>query len=111
MYKNGLNEKERGSAIKIAVDINRLGFDFSQVSKIRVALEDPNYTWRTIEGISKETKIDPQNVRGIIAQLDDVIKSSKLSKDGSEIFTTKAKYNKIATPIAKLKNAITNRID
>ncbi len=62
--------------------------------KVHRALENPNYDWRTVEGISQETGIDPYQVVQILKFLPDVVQSSAPDKSGRALFTTRTHYNK-----------------
>ena len=91
--------------------INTLGYPYDNVRRVRESLENAKYKWRTIEGISRETNMDPETVRGIINIQTDVIQRSRPSEDGHELFTTRVHYNKLASPAEKFKSAPINRID
>jgi hypothetical protein len=91
--------------------INSLGFDYKNVSQVINALENPNYKWRTISGIARETGINPQTITSIVAVSDKVVKSSRQSIDGQDLFTTRSRFNAIASSGEKLIGAIKNRLD
>ena len=63
--------------------------------KVISALENPEYDWRTLKGMSEDIGISQQELKEIISQLDEiVIKSSTPGKDGSELYTTRDHYYK-----------------
>ena len=93
------------------IKINNLDFDYKNVSRVINALENPNYKWRTIPGIERETGIDQQTIASIIGISDKVVKSSRQSIDGQELFTTRSRFNAIASSGEKLIGAIKNRLD
>jgi hypothetical protein len=81
-------------------------------AKIKEALENPKFKWRTIEGITKDTGIDKALVVGIISKHeDDIVKSSIPSKMGEGLFTTRNRYKELATPWQKIKSAIRNQVE
>jgi hypothetical protein len=61
------------------------------------ALENPNYDWRTVEGISQETGIDPHQVALILQFLPNLVplvQSSVPDKFGRALYTTRNHYNR-----------------
>jgi hypothetical protein len=75
------------------------------------ALENPKYDWRTIDGVSKETGIDPPQVSLILKSLPkiiDVVQSS--DKSGRLLFTTRNHYNKRQNVANRLLSAFSDRI-
>ncbi|HEV2656567.1 MAG TPA: toll/interleukin-1 receptor domain-containing protein, partial [Ktedonobacteraceae bacterium] len=65
----------------------------AKINRVLVALENPNYKWRTIEAVSKETSIPLKEAQEIISELGaQVIKSSKPDINGRSLYTTRAHY-------------------
>jgi hypothetical protein len=63
----------------------------AKINRVLVALENPNYKWRTIEAVSKETSIPLEEAQEIISELgDQVIKSSIPDINGRSLYTTRA---------------------
>jgi hypothetical protein len=58
------------------------------------ALENPDYDWRTPEGISQETDIDLHQVASILRFLPNVVQSSVPDKFGRALYTTREHYKK-----------------
>jgi hypothetical protein len=59
------------------------------------ALENPNYTWRTIAGIAKETGLDEETVHQVLKALgEEVIRSEVPSEKGEGLYTTRSHYRK-----------------
>lgn len=59
------------------------------------SLNEQGYDWRTVSGIARETSLDEGLINKTIFDLQRkgvVIESSKLDKNGREIFTTRDKY-------------------
>jgi hypothetical protein len=78
---------------------------------IRKALENPQYKWRTVEGIAKETGYDFSKVIDTLkANESQVLKSSLPATDGRDLFTTRERYRKTSTIWERLESAITNKV-
>jgi hypothetical protein len=79
---------------------------------VQKALEKSEFEWRTIPGIAKETGLDPETVARVLSQLkSQVVKSSKFTKDGRQLYTTRSRYRESASPWRQLLGAIKNRVD
>ena len=58
------------------------------IRRIRDAFANPEYTWRTLRGVSDETELTQAQVRGAIRKMGgDLIKSEIPSQAGDELFT------------------------
>ncbi|MCP4114090.1 MAG: hypothetical protein GY737_01575 [Desulfobacteraceae bacterium] len=80
--------------------------------KVLEALENPNFTWRTVKGISEEAGISPQIVSEIImSQKDWVVESSVPNTSGEALYTTRTAYMKRVNPIKRFLAALKNRGD
>lgn len=85
-------------------------FSNKQVENVLKALENDKYQWRTIKGISKETKLPRENVLVILNDLDQkVIKSKIPSVNGEDLYTTREHYLKKSSIIDQLGASIKNR--
>ncbi len=79
--------------------------------KVRRALENPRYKWRTVEGIARETGHDFITVvSSLTAHADQILKSSIPAKDGRDLFTTREHYRAKSTLWERLESAITNKV-
>ena len=68
---------------------------FSEEDKTKVlnALREPEYDWRTIDGISSELRLPSATVQVILDYLsDDVVRSSRPDSKGRALFTTRDRY-------------------
>jgi len=77
------------------------------------ALENPEYDWRTVDGISKETGLAPPLVVTILTFLPnvvDVVQSSVPDKQGRLLFTTRNHYNKRQNLPNRILSTFTDRI-
>lgn len=84
-----------------------------KTQSVLAALNNPEYEWRTIPGISKEAHLEPEETIEILGELRGkglVIQSNIPSKDGKELFITRDKFNKRASFGEKILGAIKNRI-
>lgn len=80
-------------------------------NKIRKTLENPQYKWRTIEGIAKETGYGFITVvSSLSAHPDLVIKSTIPSTNGQDLFTTRDHYRQKSTLWERVEGAITNKV-
>ena len=87
-------------------------FTKEDVKDVFDTLDNPKYEWRTIEGISKETGIDPQIVRKVIrAKGGKIIKSAYLSDSGRELYTTQHKFKRASSLVKKMIGAIKSRAE
>lgn len=65
----------------------------NEIEKVIAALENPNYDWRTIDGIAKDTKLSPEKVLDIIKTLENVIVRSSIPDEKERpIYTTRKHY-------------------
>lgn len=54
--------------------------------KVRAALEDPNWDFRSIDGIAKETKLDPIEVEAAISRNMSKVRRAR-SREGENLYT------------------------
>lgn len=65
------------------------------VEKERVleALNNPEFDWRTVDGIVGETGLDKEKVQSILDVLsNDVVRSTQMDSKGRPLFTTRRRY-------------------
>lgn len=77
------------------------------------ALENKNFDWRTIDGISRETHLPKEEVSEMINQLIKegvVVRAPYLDKKGRRIYTTRKHYHETVGFIGRLISSMTNRI-
>ncbi len=78
-----------------------------EIAKALEALADPNWDWRTVEGVSKETQIPEDRVLEIIeAHTDEIIRSRIPDSKGRALYTTRDHYRKRRSPIMKIMDQI-----
>ena len=77
------------------------------------ALENPKWDWRSVDGISEETGIDPHQVASILTLLPnvvDIVQSSVPGKQGRPLYTTRNHYNKRQNIANRILSAFSDRI-
>jgi len=80
-------------------------------SKVIQALENHEYKWRTVKGISKEIGESEKDVLLVIKQnMDVIVKSSVPSKDGEDLYTTRKHFNKSSSTMDKIIGAFKGRL-
>jgi hypothetical protein len=77
--------------------------------RIRRALENDQYSFRTINGAAKEAKIKPADAEEAISQhSDEIVILHRRGSDGERLITTRKHYKKKATLKEKLMGAMLN---
>ena len=80
--------------------------------RVLKALENPNYKWRTINGVAKETGLNPELVQNVInSNSDMIVRSSVQSTEGEDLYTTRKHFQQEIPVIDRLLGAIKNRAD
>jgi DNA-binding transcriptional regulator GbsR (MarR family) len=73
------------------------------------ALENPDYVWRTVEGIESETKLSRGEVLVALDGLpEDVLVESRKAK-GVRVFSTRDHYRRTQSFLGKLLSAISDK--
>ena len=86
-----------------------MGTETSDLATTVVAsLQSPQFTWRTAEGISKETGIDPGKVASFLESSDLVIRSSTANTGGQALYSLRTRYREEAPFSYRILSAITN---
>lgn len=92
--KRFLNTNKKGNVAHVVID----------------ALENPNYKWRTVAGISKDAGIEPLVVYRVIDKLGaQVVKSSVSSTTGDELFTTRRHLRQKESLLSRIGAVLRNR--
>ncbi len=82
----------------------------SAVSAVLAALAKPEFKWRTIGGVVKDTGLAHDVVLKVIGlTADKIIKSSVPSSEGQELYTTREHFREKASVGERLLSAIKNR--
>jgi hypothetical protein len=86
--------------------------DQDETELVLKALSNPKYQWRTVAGIAKETGLDPDIVTDVLGRLKDrMVRSTRSTKDGQEVFATRERFRQFASPWTKILGALKNRAD
>lgn len=81
----------------------------TDIDKVVRALEHPKYDWRTIPGMVAETRLSPERVAEILAELGNrIVKTS--AKDGSSLYTTRKHYNRTTTPVRQFFTSLSGEL-
>jgi len=79
--------------------------------RVLTALENPEYNWRTVEGVSNETGLGQDEVAHILSSLSDqIVQSSVPNKKGQALFTTRRKYYRNGNLAGRLLSVFSDRI-
>ena len=81
--------------------------------RVLAALENPEYDWRTVEGISTETGLDQAQVAQILSLpllSDQIVQSSVPNKKGQALFTTRRYYYRSRSWAERLLSVFSDRI-
>jgi hypothetical protein len=78
--------------------------------KIRTAIHESQYVWRTVKGISADTGITEERVLQILETADGFLRAYRRNPQGLTLFSTAEKYRKDATWKQKILDAITNKV-
>ena len=71
--------------------------------KLLEALSDPKYSWRTVDGVSRDTGIKPAHVQELVQEMPDLVIRSRIpNKRGEALYATRAHYKRTHSPIARL---------
>ena len=80
--------------------------------EIKKSLENPNYKWRTIDGVAKATGLDSVTVVSSLSNYSDIIvKSSIPSKDGKDLYTTRDHYEETSSTFSLFISSLKNRTE
>jgi len=80
--------------------------------KILKALMNPKYSWRTIGGIAKETKVSPEIVRNIVTMKSNrVVMASAPNTKGEPLFASRDQRRIQTSAFRRIVSALKNRGD
>jgi hypothetical protein len=75
------------------------------------ALEDPNYEWRTVEGVAEQTGIEEANVRETLEELNgEIIRSSIPDESGRHLYTTRRHYRQTQGLGTRILSALSDKV-
>ncbi|EPF2505795.1 hypothetical protein ACSL9G_001647 [Vibrio fluvialis] len=80
--------------------------------KIKEALKNPKFTWRTIRGIAKEAGVSTEQVRNYINKHgDEIVAASATNTKGERLFATRKNYRGRVGIARRMLAAVKNRGD
>ena len=75
------------------------------------ALEDPNYEWRTVEGVAEQTGVPASSVRQILEELNgEIIRSSIPDESGRSLYTTRKHYRQTQGLGTRILSALSDKV-
>lgn len=78
--------------------------------KVKKAFENTKYEWRTVKGISIESKVPQELVLEYISQHgDELVKSSARNSDGEPLYTSRSNYRNKTSIGSRLSSVLRNR--
>lgn len=81
-----------------------------ELKLVEEAFRNPEYTWRTIRGVSEETGIDQETVQEFVVTHGDVfIKSTATNQLGENLYAARDVYRIKESPTRRLLAALKNR--
>lgn len=96
--------------VRARSDDRAFGGAVDRTMRVRAALENPKYKWRTINGVAKEAGIDEVTARRVITDLgEQVVRSSIPSKTGEELYTTRRHYRQSEGFLVRMVAILRNR--
>jgi len=85
--------------------------DHQTTEAVKGALDNPKYKYRTIRGISKETKIPSATVEEVLDfELENVVRSRYKNQFGEQLYTSRHKVRH-GSFLSRLTAALANRAD
>jgi hypothetical protein len=78
--------------------------------KIRTAINDSGYLWRTATGIAADTRLPLEKVMEVLEQADGFLEAERKNQRGKTLYTTEQKYWKKTPWTRLLLDAMTNTV-
>jgi len=95
-------------------DISPSGKSHEEIrQEVITALENKNYDWRSIDGISRETHLPKGEIKDTIKQLikeGSVIYAPYKNKKGHRLYTTVKQYRKTRGILVRIVSTLTDRV-
>lgn len=87
------------------------GGTISAYSKVKKALEDNRYKYRTLKGVARSAGVSIEQVnKEIISHPKEVVILSRKNQSGERLYTTRKHYSKKASTGEKLMGALINGV-
>ena len=82
----------------------------SEDERLKKAFENPDYKWRTVRGVAKETGVSKDSVEGYLSTHGDhIVKSSSRNKKGEPLYTSRKSYRAKAGVLKRISSVMKNR--
>lgn len=70
---------------------------------VLAALADPKFEWRTVDGVSRDTQLEPQRVLQVIEAMPDLVIRSRIpDAKGRPLYTTREHYKETHSSLERL---------
>jgi hypothetical protein len=78
--------------------------------KVRAAITNSRYQWRTAQGIAADVGISAEAVSRIISNGNDFLQAYRPNARGETLYTTREKYLSDSTLAQRILDAMTNKV-
>jgi hypothetical protein len=80
------------------------------VDRVRHALSNPQWDFRTIGGIARETELSHEQAERVLADHQDLFRQSHLTHNGAPLFTLREKPESLRERYAELRDFIASPV-
>ena len=80
------------------------------VSRIREALSNPKWDFRTVGGIARDTELSREQVERVLADHQDLFRQSHLTRNGAPLYTLREKPESLRERYAELRDFIASPV-
>jgi hypothetical protein len=80
------------------------------VDRVRRALSDPQWDFRTISGIVRDTHLSRQQVERVLADHQELFRESHLTRNGAPLYTLREKPESLRERYAELRDFIASPV-
>jgi hypothetical protein len=82
-----------------------------EVQALLEAMNKPEYPWRTIPGLCRDTGLNREEVLEVISSHPEVVQSTRSSTLGEPLYTTRDHFERSSSATDRLLGALRNRLD
>jgi len=80
------------------------------VDRVRGALSNQKWDFRTIDGIARDTGLSREQVEGVLADHQDLFRQSHLTRNGEPLYTLREKRESLRERYAELRDFIASPV-
>ena len=80
------------------------------VSRVREALSNPKWDFRTVGGIARDTELSREQVERVLADHQDLFRQSRLTRNGESLYTLREKPESLRERAAGLRDFIASPV-